>query len=275
MNRRDSPRVRWWSELTSSQVAALDRDATVAVLPLAAIEQHGPHLPLSTDLDIGLGILEAAFRALNDGTNALALPPQAVGTSMEHEGVPGTLGMAPGLLEESLMELGASLARSGIRRLVIHNSHGGNTSTVNQAGLRLRSTLDMLVIKASYFRFPRPSHVDLSPEEWSHGLHGGAVETAMMLHLRPDLVHTQEIRDFPSTGADMNDSLHHVRPEGYAPFAWMATDLNPDGVTGDARLASAEMGSALVLHYGTILAEIIEDAARFPLDRLFDATDGN
>ena len=260
--------VRWWNGLTSPEVQALDTSGVVAVLPVAAVEQHGPHLPLSTDLDIGLGLLAEAFRTVDDAVRAVALPPQSLGTSLEHEGLPGTLGLPPGLLEETLVELGASLSQSGIRRLVISNSHGGNKAAIDHAGLRLRKDLGLLVVKASYFRFPRPAGLELPEAEWAHGLHGGAVETAMMLHLQPGRVRLDEMRDFPSLGSALGASLAHVRPEGYASFAWLATDLNPQGVTGDALLASAEMGSTLVRHYGSILAGIIEDAARFPLDRL-------
>ncbi len=260
--------IRWWSALTSTEVVALDPERVVAVLPLAATEQHGPHLPLSTDLDIGLGLLQSAFRALPGGISAVALPPQAVGASMEHEDLAGTIGLAPGLLEETLVETGASIFRHGIRRLVVSNSHGGNTAAVDHAALRLRSALGMLVVKASYFRFPRPADLSLPAAEWIHGLHGGALETSMMLHLRPDLVREDKIGDFPSFGAEMEGSMVHVRPTGYAAFGWMATDLNPEGVTGDARLATADLGGALVGHYGRILAEVITDTARFPLDRL-------
>ncbi len=128
----------------------------------------------------------------------------------------------------------------------------------------------MLVVKASYFRLPRPEGIDLPASEWTHGLHGGAVETAMMLHLRPDLVRRDAIRRFASLGEEMERRHAHLGPEGAAAFSWAAGDLSPEGVAGDASLADAAMGRRLVEHYGRCLAQVVEDAHRFPLERLGD-----
>jgi creatinine amidohydrolase len=174
-------------------------------------------------------------------------------------------------LIRTLVEQGAALARSGVRRLVLSNSHGGNRHAMEAAGLALRAGYDLLVVKASWFRFARPTGVDVPEAEWRHGLHGGAVETAMMLHLRPELVRTDSIADFPSLGAELESSLRRLGPEGEASFAWLAADLNPHGVVGDARLATAAMGERLVEHYGRVLAEVIMDARDFPLERLSPA----
>jgi creatinine amidohydrolase len=243
------------------------RDA-VAVLPLAATEQHGPHLPVSTDLDIGMGLLAAARRHLPDDVAVQLLPPISVGASQEHARFPGTLSVSTEELIRSIVEQGATLARSGVRRLVLSNSHGGNRHAMDAAALSLRADHGLLVVKASWFRFARPTDVDLPETEWRHGLHGGAVETAMMLHLRPDLVRTEAIADFPSLGAELERTLRRLGPEGQASFAWLAEDLNPLGVVGDATLATAAMGAHLVEHYGRILAEVILDAQDFRLDRL-------
>jgi riboflavin-specific deaminase-like protein len=152
--------------------------------------------------------------------------------------------------------------------VVLFNSHGGNRAAIDAAALALRAEHDLLVVKASYFRFARPRDVELPDREWKHGLHGGAVETAMMLHLRPDLVDRSAVADFPSSGAELEGSLRRVAPEGEAPFAWLAEDLNPQGVVGDARLATAEMGARLVEHYGGVLAEVILDTRAFPIEAL-------
>jgi creatinine amidohydrolase len=240
----------------------------VVVLPLAAIEQHGPHLPLSTDLDIGLGILACAFRQLPDECPAWVLPPQAVGASREHARFPGTLSIEAGLLSDMIYALGAALSRSGINRLLVSNSHGGNRAALETAGLRLREEHGMLVVKASYFRFPPPDALNLPESEWRHGLHGGAVETAMMLHLRPDLVRPNEIRDARTLGHDLESTVQYLGPEGAVSFSWLAGDLNLSGAAGDATLATAAMGERLVAHYGAVLAGAIQDAKAFPLDLL-------
>jgi creatinine amidohydrolase len=262
---------RLWSALSPTGAAAAALRDPVVVLPLAATEQHGPHLPSSTDLDIGTGLLARALGHLPDDADVWALAPVRVGASEEHARLPGTQSVTTEELIRQIVEQGAALARAGVRRLVLSNSHGGNRSAMDVAGLSLRAEHELLVVKASYFRFARPADVDLPEAEWRHGLHGGAVETAMMLHLRPDLVRADAIADFPSLGARLERTLRHVGPEGQASFSWLADDLNPQGVVGDARLASAAMGERLVEHYGRILAEVIMDARDFPLDRLSPA----
>ena len=237
-------------------------------MTLAAIEQHGPHLPVSTDRIIGEGIVETACQAAASDVPLLLLPTLALGTSSEHQAFSGTLTLDPATLETTLFDIGASVARSGLRRLVIVNSHGGNRAVVDLAALRLRTAVEMLVVKASTFRFPPPDDVALPDKEWTHGLHGGAVETAMMLHLRPELVRKDAIRAFPSLGEEMEATLTHLRPEGPASFAWTADDLNAEGVVGDATLADEQMGERLVRHYAAYLADVLRDAHRFPLERL-------
>lgn len=256
-----------WHEMTSPQVAELSATDPVAILPVAAIEQHGPHLPLSTDLEIGHGLVGASATRLHDVPHVV-LPMQALGTSPEHLSFPGTLTLTPDSLGDTLVEAAGSLRHSGIRRLVLSNSHGGNKAVLDSVALQIRLEYDMLVVKANYFRFPRPVGINLPETEWTHGLHGGAVETAMMLHLRPELVRTSEIRRFESFGEDLERQLTWVRPEGVAPFAWLARDLNPRGVTGDATLATAELGRRLLDHYANILAEVVRDTHSFPIERL-------
>jgi creatinine amidohydrolase len=266
--------ARDWSALSPAAAAEAARADPVVILPLAATEQHGPHLPLSTDVDIGTGILAAAVALLPETLDVWTLPPVTVGASQEHTRFPGTLSVSTEELAQAIVAQGAALARAGVRRLVLSNSHGGNRHAIDGAALGLRADHDMLVVKASWFRFPHPSDVVLPQAEWRHGLHGGAIETAMMLHLRPDLVRRDAVAQFTSIGAELERDMRHVGPEGAAPFAWLAGDLNPLGVVGDATLATPEMGAKLVGHYARVLAEIIQDARDFPLDRLTRREDG-
>ena len=263
----DDP-IRWWQSLTTAEVGSLAPRDAVAILPLAAIEQHGPHLPLSTDLDIGLGLLAAAFRLLPGDFPAWVLPPQALGASREHARFPGTISLEPELLIAAVEAAGDSLARDGVRRLVLSNSHGGNRHALREAGLRLREEHELLVVDASWFRFPRPEGVELPESEWRHGFHGGAVETAMMMHLRPELVRVDEAPPGRSLGEEIEKTLLRLGPEGVASFSWLAGDLNEAGVVGDARRADPAMGARLISHYAGVLAEVILDARAFPLDRL-------
>ena len=264
--------ARDWSALSAAAVADAARQDPVVILPLAATEQHGPHLPLSTDVDIGRGILTAALALLPADIEAWTLPMITVGASQEHARFAGTESVRTEELVRAIVAQGAALAHSGVRRLVLSNSHGGNRHAMDAAALTLRAEHDMLVAKASWFRFPAPPDVTLPDEEWRHGLHGGAVETAMMLHLRPELVHRGAATRFLSLGEELERSLRRVGPEGAVPFAWLAGDLNPSGVVGDARLATAEMGRRLVAHYARVLAEVIQDARDFPIDRLSTST---
>lgn len=263
--------IKHWHHLTTTEVRQTAAQDPVVVLPVAALEQHGPHLPISTDLDIGMGLLTAAFDALPDDFPAWVLPPQAIGSSREHVRFPGTVSVEPAGLGTVIRAHGRALAACGVRRIVLSNSHGGNRSGLDAAALRLREEFGMLAVTTHYFLFARPSGVALPETEWRHGLHGGAIETAMMLHLRPDLVRTKHLRNAPSLAATLEDTLRQVSPEhDAASFAWLAGDLNRSGVTGNATLATAEIGAQLVAYYGARLAEVLLDAAAFPIDCLDD-----
>jgi creatinine amidohydrolase len=126
----------------------------------------------------------------------------------------------------------------------------------------------LLVVKVNYFDFPRSESLGLPDSEWRHGLHGGALETAMMMHLRPDLIRTSEIGEMPTLGRELDDTMQRLSPEGPVSFSWLAGDLNPSGAAGNPLHANAEMGEHLVAHYGAALAEAIRDARAFPIDRL-------
>lgn len=267
MSAATPPGARWGTLGPEARLTASALDPVV-ILPLAATEQHGPHLPLSTDADIGEGILERAMALLEPGSPVFRLPAREVGVSTEHADYPGTLTRTPADLEDDVVAAGRALAGDGVRRLVLFNSHGGNKAVVDTSALRLRAEAGMLVVKAHWFRFPRPGGLAFPDGEWIHGLHGGAVETSMMLHLHPDRVDGSAVARFGSLGQELERTLSRVAPEGVAPFAWMARDLNPLGVTGDASLASAGAGRILVEHYAAVLAEVVRDTLRFPLDRL-------
>lgn len=257
-----------WQEMTSPEVRALAARDPVVILPLAAVEQHGAHLPLSTDLDIGLGLLDAAAGRLGPAFPALQLPAMMIGTSMEHEGFPGTLSLEPETALGVIGQYGAAVAAAGFRRLLLCNSHGGNTQVMDLAALRLRRDHGLLVVKCSYFRFMPPEDVDLPTGELRHGIHGGALETAMMLHLAPEAVRLEHCRDQVSLGDRLDRELQVVGPGGSASFAWMTRDLHASGAVGNALLADAKLGARLVAHYGAAIAQVIRDTAAFPLDAL-------
>lgn len=269
---REAPRIPRWDHLRTTEVADAAARDPVVVLPLGAIEQHGPHLPLSTDLEIAEGLLARAARHLPADLPAWTLPAIAVGASREHARFPGTLSLEPEVLAEVVESIGRGLADAGVRRLVLHSGHGGNRHVMDAAALRLRHEEGMLVVKVHYPRLGRPSDLDLPEGEWRHGLHGGAVETAMMLHLQPEAVRMEvapdAVRDDPPLGEEMEEDFELLGPEGPAPFAWVAGDLHPSGIAGRPGLATPEMGEALVDHWSRALARVIEEAKAFPLKRL-------
>jgi len=257
----------YWHELTTEDFAAVDAERTVALLPVAAIEQHGPHLPLYTDACIAEGLVAATLDRLDDARSLLVLPAMTVGDSMEHAAFPGTLSLSSETLHRAWRELGDSVARAGLRKLVILNTHGGQPQITDLVALDLRRAHGMLVVKANYFAFGVP-HQLFDDEELDHGIHGGAVETSIMLHLRPDLVRTEAAENFEPLSLQMAADYRHLGPEGPIGFGWTAQDLNPAGVVGDATRADAEKGRRVLEHAAKGLAELIDEVARFPLANL-------
>lgn len=259
--------VHHWQDQTPQSLAALAAAGAVAVWPLAAIEQHGEHLPLSTDLDIALGLTASAIGQLRAGVPVCVLPPLAVGMSLEHTQFPGTLSLSPTTALAVMTGIGESVARAGFRRLVLLNAHGGNRAVIDLAALALRESQGLLVVRANYFMM-HPLPGALPEAELCHGLHGGALETAMMLHLAPQAVRSDRLPQARSLGEEMAARGQVLGPEAEAGFAWMAGDLNPGGTTGDAQLADAVLGERLLRHYGGKLARVIEESFDFDLSRL-------
>lgn len=264
-----SIRQAHWADLTTDDFQGLDADRHVALLPIGATEQHGPHLPLDTDTRIAEGITAAAMQRLADDVGVLILPTFTVGSSDEHQAYPGTLSHPAEGLIGMLTDIGDGVARAGLRRLVIFNTHGGQPQMVDIAALRLRLRHRMLVVKANVFRFGMPDGL-FEDAELRHGVHGGAIETSLMLHLCADRVRMNKAADFtPSTQRLQADDMQ-IGPGAAAGFAWATQDLHASGAVGDAVAADADKGARLAAHYAERLADILADASRFPLDMLRD-----
>jgi len=262
------PVKRDWAEMTWEDFADAD-PSWIAVVPLAAVEQHGPHLPLGTDAFILEAYLARARKLLPDTLKVTFLPPQAIGTSHEHRAFAGTLSLAPETLVRALAEVAESVRRAGLRKLVFANGHGGNVAALDLLALDLRARLGMLAVACSLSRFGYP-HGLFASDEVAHGIHGGDVETSIMLAARPDLVRRELAKNFVPATLAMEREFKHLRAGEPVCFGWMIQDLNPSGAIGDATLAAAAKGEAALAHGARAFVELLEDVARFDLARLAD-----
>lgn len=252
-----------WRDLTTCDFADVERERTVALLPVAAVEQHGPHLPLATDAIINEGIVARVLALGAPGVTLLVLPAQDVGHSLEHTAFAGTLSVDARTLLDVWMELGRSVARAGVRKLVVLNSHGGQGALVDLLAVRLRVESRLLVARANTWRLGTPPGL-FAADELAHGIHGGEVETSLLLHLRPDLVRRDAIADFPGLAARWAAQGRTLGVERPAGIGWMAQDLNPAGVCGNAAAADAARGERTLEHLAAALLNVIRDLAATP-----------
>ena len=255
---------RAWQDLCWTDLASLPPDA-VAILPVAAVEQHGPHLPLSVDATINAGILDRALRLLPEPLPVYTLPMQQIGLSVEHLRFPGTLTGSAETLIAHWTEIGESVARAGVRKLVILNSHGGQPQIVDIVCRRLRVSAAMFAVSCLAGRLGQPADVELGPDERRHGIHGGLIETSIMLALRPDLVRMERARNFESAWIARQGDFTMLEPEGAIGFGWQTQDLHPAGALGDASRATAALGERLLAHAAQCFATLIEEVHRLNL----------
>lgn len=260
----------YWQALCAADIAALDVTSTVALLPVAAAEQHGPHLPLGTDAVINAGIVARALGLLRSrsspGPRLLVLPALDIGHSPEHIATAGTLSAGSETLLALWTDVAASVAAAGVRRLVLFNSHGGQTALVDLAAVRWRARFGMQVARAFWPAFGDPAGL-FEPEEWRLGLHGGEVETSLMLHLAPAQVRMAAARNFVPVEPQGCRWLGFEGPIG---LGWLSEDLHPAGVCGNAAAADATRGAALLEHLAQVLVAIVAELARLPLPAAHD-----
>lgn len=260
-------RSSYWQNLTTRDFAGVDPESTIAMLPVAAVEQHGPHLPLGTDAMINAGLVREMLARLVGPPAVLVLPALDVGHSPEHGAFAGTLSAGVEPLLALWGEVGRCAARSGIRKLVILNTHGGQKALVDLAAVRLRVEYGLLAVRASYFSFGAPPGL-FDERELAHGLHGGDVETSLMLHLHPELVRAGAVADFDGLPAAFAERNETFGPGQAASFGWMSQDLHPEGVSGRAAAASAEKGRRYLDYVADRLVKLIGEVAATPLDVL-------
>ncbi len=261
--------IRRWSDLRSPQFDTLDGERTVALFPVGATEQHGPHLPVCVDALIARSIAERSFSHLGADVPVLLLPVCEIGKSNEHIDFPGTLTLSADTLSRVWLEIGQSVARAGVRKIVFLNSHGGQPQVMEIVARELRVREKMMAVTCGWWHLGSPAG-HYGEAEDRHGIHAGAVETAMMLALAPDLVDRGKAADFRPVMADIEAGHDHLTYLGGVGIGWQAQDLHPSGAAGNASLADAQTGAAIVDKAARGLAGLLAEVSAYPLSALKD-----
>jgi creatinine amidohydrolase len=247
-----------WAEYRAGEFADIDPARTIAILPTAAIEQHGPHLPVGTDTMIAQGMLDRLRADCPGDLDIRILPIQAVGKSNEHLWAQGTVTLSAATALQAWVEIGLSVARAGLRKLVIVNSHGGNLDLISILSRELRVQAGMLAVKCQWSGFGHPPGL-YPADELRFGIHGGDVETSLMLAFRPETVDM-------SQAADNRSSAEHtpIPPIGPVSYGWIATDLGAAGVVGNASVATADKGHATAAHQVAGFIDLLRRVVAMP-----------
>ena len=248
---------RDWLDMTWQDIAGAKTEGWIAVLPVL----------LGVDSYIADAYLERARDTVPDDLPVTFLPIQRIGVSTEHLAYPGTLTVSAQTAIAAWTELGNSVARAGVRKLVLVTSHGGNVAAMELVARDLRARFGMLAVTVGWHRFGYPADA-FSPEEKKHGIHAGDIETSLMLAAKPDTVQMEKAaRATPASVAMAQEFkwLGAYRPAG---FAWMTQDLNPTGAIGDATLAKADKGTAALAQGAKAFVELLGEIDRFDLSRL-------
>lgn len=261
-------RLFFWNEMTTYDFEGVSKETTIAILPLASTEQHGPHLPIATDTVINNGMLAELQRQIPDHLDVLVLPTQEIGKANEHKYGLGTLSLSAPLLIEAWTAIGEKVSEAGVKKIVLINSHGGNSDIMSIVGREMRVRFDMMAVTTQWGRFGNPEGL-YSVREQQFGIHGGDVETSLMLHFRPDLVRMDKAKDYVSVTENMVDDYKHIRPAGKHGLSWIARDLNPEGTVGEASKATAAKGAATAKAQVAGFIELLEDVKKFPLSQLY------
>ncbi|GAB3778097.1 creatininase family protein [Ramlibacter monticola] len=264
------PLSRFWADLATTDFASLDPATTVAVLPVGATEQHGPHLPLRVDQCLVDGIVMQALAQLPAEASVLVLPTQQVGYSPEHARFAGTLTLSIETVIATWVALGECVARAGVRKLLLFNSHGGQASLLDIVARELRVRCNLIVYGCSWWNLPVGDEVNgrFSADEHRFGVHGGQIETSLMLALAPATVRMAQARDFPSSSRERAARYPILGNGRSAKLGWAMQDYNPQGAAGNAAAADAAHGQVVLEAAGSQLALLLREMAALPLTTL-------
>ncbi len=259
------PAPRWKDNVSELQPA--ERADWIAVLPLGAHEQHGPHLPFETDTLIAEGLVERLIARLPPALPVTVLPTEPIGYSIEHLDVEGTRSLGFDEAVQRWLGIAQNLNEQGIRKFVMLNAHGGNSPLMTIVATEARVRFGMLAVATSWTRFGQPIGW-IRPEDKVIDIHGGDIETSVMLAMYPDKVDMAKAQRFASRQSDFARSFKHLRAYGPHAFGWKMSDLNKQGVAGDASAATAKRGEQLIAHALNGIVELLEDVAAFDLSTL-------
>lgn len=229
-------RSRYLPAMTRDEIEMLPgKHAAVVILPIGAIEQHGPHLPVGTDSVLAQAWLAAIMDDLPARIAAYVAPAISFGKSNEHQGFPGTITLSTAILRRTLLAAADQLLKWGFKTLAVLNTHGGNSSVIVSTLREIQTTLDM---NAGMLR--PPMTCSDSTQENTYGFHAGEVETSLMLAIAPERVSMEKaVTEYPAR----IDVPGEVRLGGTsATHTWITSDLSKSGVMGDAKAATAEKG---------------------------------
>ncbi|MEM5501146.1 creatininase family protein [Ahrensia kielensis] len=255
----------WWSDFSPEDFSRIDANNVTAILPLGATEQHGPHLPITTDSDIMDGMLNLVVEQLTHDLDVRIFPVERVGASDEHSRFTATQSLSSQQMVDIIVKRGEEANSHGIKKLVLVNSHGGNEPAMSIAALELRKRYDMLVVKTSWGRFGVPDDL-FTDEEMKQGIHGGDYETSLMLAFQPSMVDMAKAQNFQSNTKLARETFTHLAPQSPHGFAWLAGDLNEHGVVGNAAAATAHKGRAAAVHQTSGFIELLRDVRKADLN---------
>jgi len=258
---------RDWTEIGWADAVPTEVSRWIAVLPLAATEQHGPHLPVTTDVLIADAYLARVRELLPASVPATFLPVEPIGISTEHIDYPGTQTLPTDVALKRWTGIGEDIARRGVKKLVIITSHGGNSAAMMLIAQDLRAHQKLFVVTTSWSRLSGADTL-FPAEEVRHGIHGGAVETSIMLARYPDQVRSAAVADFPASSIALEKQYRWLSTQRPAPFAWQTQDLNASGAVGNATLAVAAKGEQLIDQGATAFCELLAEVDNFDVNRL-------
>ncbi|WP_336288102.1 MULTISPECIES: creatininase family protein [unclassified Bartonella] len=239
----------------------------LALLPLGAHEYHGNHLPFETDWIIAQAFAEALTLQMKKQFHIALLPVEKIGYSVEHMDMSGTQTLTFSDAIERWISIGENCYRKGIKRFLLLNAHGGNSPLMNIVITELRRRFSMLAVATSWSRFGLPLGL-MKPSQHHLDIHGGFIETSLMLYLAPEKVHMEKAENFHNKQADMIDSYQYLRAYGSHAFGWKMQDINPQGAAGNASKATAQAGEAIFSHVLCGLRGLLDDINRFKISAL-------